>query len=67
MKSDEKCGMMLTVRDGYLICPRCRVNKKMQPVDLDTAATNLTAFCRNCKLRIKIDIANGQCFYSRSR
>lgn len=60
----------LTVRDGFLICPRCQeshLNKKIAKVNLDTTANRLPVFCRTCKLEIKIDIVEGQCFYSRCR
>lgn len=67
MKSQEKRGILLTVRDGYLICPRCLVNKKLCRVDRDTTAHNLTVFCRHCKMELKVDIEMGQCFESRSQ
>lgn len=58
----------LTVKDGFLICPRCaaaHLTKKIARINLDTTAHRLPVFCRNCKLEIKIDIVEGQCFESR--
>ena len=67
LQSDSKCDMMLTVKDGFAICPRCRVNKKFCTVDPDTTAHRFRAFCRNCKLELKVDIVDGQCFQSRNQ
>lgn len=60
-------GKILTVRDGYLQCPVCKVNKKLMRVDPSTAAHNLRLFCRSCKSEIKVDIVEGQCYQSRSQ
>lgn len=67
MKNESERDIMLTVRDGYLVCPRCLVNRKVVKVDQDTTAHNLAVFCRSCKLELKIDIVEGQCFKSRSQ
>lgn len=67
MKNAAERDIMLTVRDGYLVCPRCLVNRKVVKVDPDTTARNLAVFCRTCKLQLKIDIVEGQCFESRSQ
>lgn len=67
MQTNEKHGKILDVEDGYLICPACRRNRKLLPVEPDTEATNLTVYCRSCKRRIKLDIAKGQCFESQGR
>lgn len=39
---------MLTVRDGYLICPNCRRNKRLMKINPDTMAHRVVAFCREC-------------------
>ena len=67
LKTASRCDIILTVKDGYLICPRCRVNRKVCKVDPDTTAHNLAVFCRNCKLELKVDIVEGQCYQSRSQ
>ena len=67
MQSQIKSDIMLTVRDGFLICPRCRRNKRLMKINPDTEARGVVAFCRDCKSEILIDIEQGQCFESRSR
>lgn len=67
MKRQMKCGKVLSVRDGFLVCPRCRRNKKVIRISPDTAAINLAVYCRSCKSEIKIDIFEGQCYESRSQ
>lgn len=62
--------MSLTVKDGFLICPRCQeshLSKKIAKVNPDTTAHRLPVFCRTCKLELEIDIVEGQCFQSRSQ
>lgn len=53
----------IRVRDGRMICPRCRV-KMMYRVEGDTVAKNLPIFCRQCKLELIVNIDKGQCFES---
>lgn len=58
---------MLTVKDGFLQCPNCRVNRKVMRIDPQTTAQNLPCFCRSCKAEFRVDIVQGQCFESRSQ
>lgn len=67
LQSMDGYGKIMTVKDGYLVCPICRVNKKVQEVPSDTVAHKLVVWCRNCKWKAKIDIVDGQCFESRSQ
>ena len=67
MQTHGNRGRLLTVEDGYLICPACRRNRKLLPVTPDTTAVNLEVWCRDCKRRIKLDILKGQCFESQGR
>ena len=60
-------GKLLTVRDGYLICPNCRRNKRLMKINPDTQGHNVVAYCRDCKTEIILDIDKGQCFESRSQ
>ena len=62
-----KHGKMLTVRDGYLVCPRCRQNKRVMQIPPYTKAERVVAFCRMCKWEHDVDIEQGQCFESRSQ
>lgn len=67
MQTESKHGKLLTVKDGYLICPVCRRNRHLQRIDAVTTAEMLPAYCRSCKNEIYIDIAQGQCYESRSQ
>lgn len=58
---------MLTVKDGYLVCPTCRRNKRLMKINPDTVATRVVAFCRDCKTENIVDIDKGQCYESRSQ
>ena len=58
---------MLVVKDGYLVCPRCRQNRKVMRILPQTTASSLQIFCKSCKAEILIDIVEGQCYESRSR
>lgn len=60
------CKIMLT-EDGFLICPRCRVNRRLLRVRPDTQARNVQLYCRTCKSEIVVDIVEGQCFESRGQ
>lgn len=61
------CGRLLPVKDGYLTCPICRQNKRVQQVTPDMYCINLVCFCKRCKSEYKVDIREGQCFESRSQ
>lgn len=67
MQSQKKSVKMLTVKDGYLICPVCRRNKRVMKISPDTVAVNVIAYCRDCKTELQINIDKGQCYESRSR
>lgn len=60
-------GRILTVKDGFLICPNCRQNKRLMKINPDTAAHKVVVFCRACKTENIVDIDRGQCFESRSQ
>ncbi len=67
MQASVNRGTMLTVKDGYLVCPRCRQNKRVMKINRDTRAEHVVAFCRMCKAEIIVNIDEGQCFESRSQ
>lgn len=67
MQANGKHGKMLTVKDGYLVCPTCRRNKRLMKINPDTVATRAVAYCRDCKTEHIVDIERGQCFESRSQ
>ncbi len=67
MQSQGKHGRMLTVKNGFVSCPRCRRNHQLFRVDPSTEATRVPVWCRDCKTEIFLDIEKGQCFESRSQ
>lgn len=67
MQTQTEHGKMLTVRNGYLVCPTCRRNRRLLQINPDTVATHLVVFCRDCKHEHIVDIEQGQCFESRSQ
>lgn len=67
MQTNKNHGKLLTVKDGYLVCPICRRNKRVMRINPDTVATRVVAYCRDCKTESIVDIERGQCFESRSQ
>ena len=60
-------GKMLTVKDGWLLCPYCR--HRLKEVDPTENADRVKLYCRSreCKRHIYISIRQGRCFESRGR
>lgn len=67
LQSDVKHGKLLTVKDGYLVCPTCRRNRRLMRIRPSTVATGVVAYCRDCKTENIVDIERGQCYESRSQ
>ena len=65
LQSKNGCGI-IEVRDGYVICPVCRQNKKLLRITGETEATRLPVYCRCCKNEIVLDI-QGQSVKRRSQ
>lgn len=63
----ETRGKMLTIRDGWLLCPRC--GHKVKRIDPTEAADRVQVFCRarECKTEFFVEIKQGRCFESRGR
>ncbi|MFQ8927293.1 MAG: cysteine-rich KTR domain-containing protein [Evtepia gabavorous] len=55
------------MRNGWLVCPVCRRNKRLLHVLPETTAENLEVFCRDCKSTLKVDISIGQSVERRSQ
>lgn len=55
MQANGKCGT-LNVRDGFLICPECRRNRRLLRIEKDTVAENLPVYCRDCRREIIVNI-----------
>lgn len=67
MNMQQIHGKMLTVKDGYLVCPTCLRNRRVMKINPDTVARRAVAYCRDCKTEHIVDIDRGQCFESRSQ
>lgn len=65
LQSQNECGKIL-VKDGWLMCPRCRRFKLIR-IRRDTNAQNLPVYCRNCHEEHIVNIEQGQSFESRSQ
>lgn len=64
LQSRAEC-IKIQIRDGWLICPRCR-RFKLARIRADTWARNLPVYCRNCHEERVVNIEQSQCFQSRS-
>lgn len=67
LQGQGKHGRMLTVENGWLVCPFCKRNRRVMRIDPETVATRMIAYCRDCKREFRVDIQEGQSFESRSR
>ena len=67
MQTLDESYIMLTVRNGFLVCPTCRRNRHLLKVPPDTEAVNLLIYCPDCKTEHGINIREGPRFESRSR
>lgn len=67
LQTGAKCGKLITVRDGWVTCPKCRKNKRLMKVRADTQGRRLVAYCRVCKNEILIDVNMGACFESQGQ
>ena len=67
MISQGKYGKMLTVEDGFLICPRC--GHKVKKITPSESAERVLVYCkaRECKREFYITISEGRCFESRGQ
>ena len=63
MNNPANNGKIVTVKDGYIVCPCCRF-KTNQQIHQDTKAERLRVWCRKCKKISVVNIDHGQCFLS---
>ncbi len=64
MKYEPKADRIFPVKDGYVLCPECLkagLRNKLQEAPPDTKAIRLRLYCRQCKSRYIVNIAEGQC------
>lgn len=66
LRTTSEHGKLLTVRDGWLVCPHCR-NKRLLRVPITAAARGVPVWCAKCKHEIIVDIEQGRSFESRSQ
>nr|DAQ81210.1 MAG TPA: cysteine-rich protein [Caudoviricetes sp.] len=70
LQTDQKCGTLLPVIDGYAMCPDCLQQgrrNRLQEITPDMQSFRQPLFCRKCKRRYVVNIAAGQCLEDRSR
>lgn len=53
-------GKIVAVKNNLYVCPNCK-QKTNQAARIDTNATNLALWCRNCKVTHIVNITRGQC------
>ena len=59
MQNQQKSAK-LTVRNGWVSCPRCGRNHRLLRIEPDTEARGLPVYCRTCRTEIILDIDKGQ-------
>ena len=64
---NDAAPVKLSLKDGWLVCPRCRRNRHLMRIRPETRAENLQLFCRDCKSELIVNIDKGQCYESRSQ
>lgn len=67
LQNDDGRGKLLPMRNGFLICPYCRRNKKLMRIPPKSEGRGLVAWCKDCRREVKFDIFAGQSFESRSQ
>ena len=60
-------GKMLTVKDGYLVCPNCRRNRRLMKILPYASGKHIVCYCRDCKTEHIVDIVEGQSLEGRSQ
>lgn len=64
LRDGSKADKIFPVKDGYVLCPKCLaagIRNKLQEAPPDMKAIRLRLYCRQCKSRYIVNIAEGQC------
>lgn len=51
LQTQGKSDILYNVRDGFLICPICRRNKRLLKISPETKAHGLIVYCRIAKMK----------------
>lgn len=60
--SDGRVKLHVNSR-GFLQCPRCKRNNRMQRITPDMVMYNTPIYCTSCKQEIIVDVVEGQVYY----
>lgn len=60
MRSPEIHGKLLTVKDGWLLCPKCGGSKVLR-IYPDTEGQRIQVYCKRCRQESIVNIAQCQC------
>lgn len=60
LQSKAKSVILTVKKDGFIACPKCLRNKKLQRIPPEMEAKGLPVYCRDCKSEVILDIAKGQ-------
>lgn len=60
LQNKHKSVILTVKKDGFIACPRCLRNKRLQRIPHDMEAQGLPVYCRDCKSEMILDIARGQ-------
>ena len=62
-----KSGKLLSTEDGWIICPRCKRNKRLKRIYPGEEAERVGLYCRDCRRVIYVRIHRGQSFESQGQ
>ena len=65
LQTAPQCGKLI-VKDGWVMCPVCKRNRRLLRVEPETQALDLPVYCRDCKREIILNIDRGQSVERRS-
>ena len=60
MRTTEKHGKLLAVKNGWLICPKCGGSKVLR-IYPDTRGKKIQVYCKRCRKESIVNIEACQC------